>query len=88
MNAEFMNQRVDAPLSGFNAMGKPVPFARRQTAYEHCKEMGLESDRSYEVVNGMSEQLQRDQPYEAMSCGMKFLDLTGTYRVMACLLTD
>ena len=86
MSAEFMNQKVDPPLSGMNAMGKPIPFNRKQVAYEHCKAMGLDEARSYEVVNGMSEQLGKDKPYEAMEYGMKFLDLIGTYRVMACLL--
>ena len=86
MSAEFMNQKVEPPLVGMNAMGKPIPYSRKQSAYEQCKEMGLKEDRAYEVVNGMSEQLERDKPYEAVACGMKFLDLTGTYRVMAYLL--
>jgi hypothetical protein len=31
--------------------------------------------------------LERDKPYEAQAAGMKFLDLTGTYRLFAVLLT-
>lgn len=40
------------------------------------------------VVEGMAAQLERDEPYKAMSIGMGFLDLTGTYRIMAVLLCD
>jgi hypothetical protein len=54
--------------------------------YEHRKEMGLTSARATECINTVSEQLQRDRPYEAMVAGMKFLDLTGIYRLFAALL--
>lgn len=89
--AEFMNQPVETidlgPGNGFDAMGKPVPFYRRQAAYDTCREIGLGTEAAYSAVSGMAEQLGRDQPYEAMAAGMKYLDLTGTYRVMAVLLT-
>ena len=93
--AEFLHKHPDliqfTPTvdgdSGFAAMGKPVPFYRRQAGYEHCKEMGCGSDAAFAAVNGMSEMLERDKPYEAMAAGMKYLDLTGTYRLMAVLLT-
>jgi len=42
--------------------------------------------RAVECVNAAAEQLQRDQPYEAQAAGMKFLDLTGVYRLFAVLL--
>jgi len=86
MSAEFMNQKVEKEMGGFNNMGKPIPFSKQQEAYEHCLEMGLSKSRSMEVVKGVSGQLERDKPYEAMSEGMKFLDLTGTYRLFAVLL--
>jgi hypothetical protein len=93
--AEFKNQRFpemapdtsDDPMSGFNAMGKPVPFYRRQAGFDTCRRFGIDSEGSYAVVNGMSEQLERDKPYEAMAQGMQHLDLTGTYRLLAVLLT-
>lgn len=90
--AEFISKERPAkykstPDSGFNAMGKPVPLHRRTAALEHCKQMSLGIEEAWAVVGGMSEQLERDQPYEAQAIGMKYLDLCGTYRVMAVLLT-
>ena len=90
--AEFLNQdrpesMSDDPASGFGAMGKPVPFYRREAGYQTCRDLGLESEGAFSAVNGMAEALKRDQPYEAMAAGMRYLDLTGTYRLMAVLLT-
>jgi hypothetical protein len=85
--AEFMNQKVEPEMSPIDRMGKPLPEPARQAAYEHCKRMGLNSARAWECVGGMAEQLERDKPYEAMQTGCRFLDLTGSYRVMAVLLT-
>jgi hypothetical protein len=73
--AEHLNQVVEPEMNPFNAMGKPIPFAARAVAYEHCKEMGLSSARAHECVSCVSEQLERDKPYEAQATGMKFLDL-------------
>jgi hypothetical protein len=93
MTAEFLGQEVpenfsDDPDIGFSAMGKPVPFYRQQAAYDACKQMGLaNSEQAYHCVSSVSEQLARDQPYEAMKAGMVYLDLIGTYRLMAVLLT-
>lgn len=79
-----------APVpSGFDAMGQPIPAARRQAAYEACKAMGL-TDREVMMrcVSGMAEQLERDKPFEAQQIAMQHVDLTGAYRLMAVLLTD
>jgi len=89
--AEFLGQTKDTietdQNSGFNAMGKPVPYYRREAGYRHCKDMGLGSDESFAAVNGMSEALERDNPHGALGAAMKYLDLTGAYRLMAVLLT-
>lgn len=90
--AEFIGitgERSAVPGSGdgFDAMGKPIPSYRRQAAYAHCKDMGLDAEASWSAVSGMADQLERDKPYEAMEAGMRWLDLTGTYRLMAVLLT-
>lgn len=85
--AEFLEQAADEKLSGFDAMGLEVPTHRKEAGYSACKEMGLDSARSYECVSGMCEAIQRDNPYHAMEVGMRHLDLTGTYRLMAVLLT-
>lgn len=90
--AEFLGQKKDTlegfdDDSGMGAMGKPVPYYRREAGYQHCKQMGLNSDESFAAVNGMCEGLGRDEPYNAMQASMKYLDLTGTYRLMAVLLT-
>lgn len=84
--AEFINQPVEAALSPFNAMGKPIKPAARQAGYDACKDMGLDSARSWEAVNTTAEQLERDKPYEALGAATKLLDLTGAYRLMAVLL--
>lgn len=48
--------------------------------------MGLNTADGTEVVGAVAEQLERDNPYEAMAAGMKHLDLCGTYRLFAVLL--
>lgn len=92
--AEFRNQTTptrkakEGVRDGFGAMGHPVPLHRRTAALAHCKEVGLTNiEDAWACVGGMAEQLERDQPYEAQAVGMRYLDLTGTYRLMAVLLT-
>ena len=95
--AEFLNWRdaknrhaigpVPDNEDGFNQMGKPIPMFRRMAADENCKDMGLaDSGQRLAVIQGMAEYLERDEPYKAMEVGMRYLDLTGTYRLMAVLL--
>jgi hypothetical protein len=87
--AEHLMQPATERLDGFDAMGKPISPDARQRGYETCKAMGLnDSARAWECVSGMAAQLQRDKPYEAVAVGMRHLDLTGTYRLMAVLLTE
>jgi hypothetical protein len=87
--AEHLMQPPTERMSAFDAMGKPISPDARQRGYDTCKEMGLtDSARAWECVSGMAAQLQRDKPYEAVEVGMRFLDLTGTYRLMAVLLTE
>ena len=92
--AEFLNQRKPDRLSekgsnsGFDAMGKPVPIHRRTAALHCCREIGLtDAEDTWTCVSQMAAQLERDEPYEAMAAGMRYFDLTGTYRLMAVLLT-
>lgn len=69
-------------------MGKPIPAYRKEAAYQQAKEMGVVSaDDRISLVNSVSEHLERDHPYEAQAAAMKYLDLTGAYRLMAVLLT-
>lgn len=86
--AEHLNQKVEPEMSPFNNMGKPLGEKARSVAYEHCKQMGLDPARAWECVGSVAEQLERDMPYEAQAAGMRFLDLTGTYRLFAVLLTN
>lgn len=90
--AQFLGQspkpRAAPAGQGFDGMGKPISFARRGRAYEHCKAMGMtDHDHMMAVVGALADALERDEPYQAMSEGMRYLDLTGTYRLMAVLLT-
>lgn len=72
---------------GFAAIGKPVPLHRCSAALKHCRDMGLtNTEQGMACVSGMAAQLERDEPYEAMAVGMRYLDLIGTYRLMAVLL--
>ncbi len=71
-----------------NNLGKPIPNARRARAYENAKTMGLSSEAAFSVVQAVAEQLERDQPHEAMERGCEYLDLCGTYRLFAHLLVD
>lgn len=75
--------------SGMNALGRPVPDFRRAAGYEACKAMGLvEADSRFSTVNGMSEKIERDQPYEALEIAKRVFDLSGAYRLLAVLLTS
>lgn len=86
--AEHLNQKVEAEMSPFNQMGKPILMRARAAGYEHCKAMGLSPARAMECVNAVAEQLSRDKPYEAQAAAMKFIDLTGSYRLFAVLLCE
>jgi hypothetical protein len=84
--AEHLHQHIEPELSGFNRMGHPLSETARSAAYETCKQMGLNSARAWECVQAVATALERDQPYQAQAAGMRFLDLTGTYRLFAVLL--
>ncbi|MBN7763697.1 hypothetical protein JYP52_21395 [Nitratireductor aquibiodomus] len=94
--AEFMNtpgqvnQRASDAMSadGMDAFGKPVPAYRKQAALDHCRQMGLtDTNKATGVINRMAAAIGRDEPYAAMEAGMAYLDLTGTYRLLAVLCT-
>ena len=73
----------------FGAFGKPVPTERRAEALKHIRGMGVESaEDAWECIGLMSAAIERDQPYDAVAAGMQFVDLTGTYRLMAVLCTN
>ena len=86
--AEFLNQTVEPEMYGLNALGKPVLEDRMDTAYKTCKAMGVSTPRAFECVSAMAEAIKRDNPYGAMEAGMKFVDLTGTYRLLAVLMAS
>ena len=90
--AEFMHQRYEAPSKaqqdGFARMGQPIDFTVRAEAYKHVVEMGItDKATAMQCVERVAEQLENDEPYAAMAAGMRYLDLTGTYRLFAVLLT-
>lgn len=92
--AEFMGQkkpkRIESPPdSGFNAMGKPVPNFRKMVADEHLKQMGIaDAQDRFRCIAAMSNHLEHDAPYDALGEAMKYVDLTGSYRLMAVLLSS
>lgn len=93
---EFMNKprRANRTVavegdSGFAAFGKPVPLHRRTAALEHIRAMGIvNAEAAWECIGQMAEAIAHDQPYEAMGIGMHYVDLTGTYRLLAVLCAD
>lgn len=83
-----MRDQDAAAADGFAAFGKPVPYYRRDAAMAHCRDMGLtDTGKAMATIDRMSEAIRRDEPYQAMQAGMAHLDLTGTYRLLAVLLT-
>lgn len=87
---EQVQQRAEdtSVAEGFEAFGKPVPIFRRDAALAHCRAMGLgDTAKATGMIQRMSDAIERDAPYAAMEAGMAYLDLTGTYRVMAVLCT-
>lgn len=84
-----MRQTDKKAEHGFNAFGKPVPYYRRDAAMEHCRAMGLtNTQHAMNTIDRMSEAIARDEPYQAMEAGMVYLDLIGTYRLLAVLLNS
>lgn len=72
---------------GFNAMGKPIPECRLQAAYDEAKTMGIDSpEERMNLVNAVAKKLEHDKPFDAQQVAIKHLDLTGSYRLIACLL--
>lgn len=54
--------------SGFDALGKPVPFSRRDAAYQALKDMVPEwsNEDRFSIVQRVSDALERDEPYQAL----------------------
>ncbi len=78
----------DLTADGMEAFGKPVPSYRKDAALQHCRQMGLtDTNKATGMINRMADAIQRDEPYEAMEAGTAYLDLTGTYRLLAVLCT-
>lgn len=74
---------------GFGAMGKPIPIQRKLSADEHLKDMGVgDAEDRFHCIALVSNHLERDDPYGAIHDAMKYVDLTGSYRLLAVLLCD
>lgn len=71
--------------SGFAAMGKPVPAERQQAAYDAASKMGVE--KPFTLINGMAKLLEKDKPFEALQLSRAYVDVTGSYMLLAYLLT-
>lgn len=87
--AEHLSEiRDNSTADAMGMIGRPIPNTARAKGHEACRDMGLDTGRAFECVNAVTEQLERDKPYEAMTAGCKYLDLIGTYRLFAVLLTE
>jgi len=69
----------------FENMGNPVPYEQRQTAYDFLNGIQIESPMT--LIDSVSRSIEKDKPYEAMKTMSGSLDLTGSYRLLAILLT-
>lgn len=95
MGAEFLykgqqiyeQREKETHYDPFNAMGLPISFKARDHAYKHCLQMGLDKVKAVRCINEVADLLERDKPYEAMQAGCIYLDLIGTYRLFAALLS-
>ena len=76
-------------MSGFDNMGKPIPNVRRDRAYHWLQDdVGLEREKAWNMVQLVSNHLERDHPHDAIDSAFKLgIDLTGAYRLLAILLT-
>lgn len=72
---------------GFNAMGHKVPNFRKRNTEQMLKGFGINAEDRFFIIERASEQIQRDNTHEAMEYISKYVDVTGTYMVLSCLLT-
>lgn len=92
MSAEHLGQakptKIKSGLSdGFAAMGKPIPIPRKRAADLHLKAMGItDTEDRFRCVALVAARLEHDDPYGAIHDAMKYVDLTGAYRLLAVLL--
>lgn len=72
-----------------NNMGKPISEESRTAAYKMLGDIGVKMkvDR-YFCVREVAEALERDKPFRAQQVAMKYVDITGSYRLFAELLVD
>jgi len=82
----------DHGLSGFEAMGHPVPFSRQAEAYRHMIDMGwdpaTQREKMHSMIGKASDLLSRDDSHEAMEyLYREGADVTAVYRLLAVLLT-
>ena len=66
-------------------MGHKLPPEIRQFGFDACLSMGLDAANALECTEKAANFYERDKPYEAQSSNLKFLDLTGHYRLMESL---
>lgn len=72
----------------FNNMGKPIPVSQKELGMKCLIDMGMtDKDKMVDCISTVCEQLERDKPFEAQQMAMKYIDLTGSYRLFAVLLS-
>lgn len=77
--------------SGFDAMGKPIPWERRAAADRALMDMGyMDREKRWNLIMGAVNYLEKDRPHEAFEWirqnGLG-RDETAVYRLVAHLLT-
>jgi len=71
---------------GMAAFGKPVPWFRRDAALQAWRSMGgTATDKAVYHLNRAAQQIERDEPYQAMQELAFICDMTGVYRLLATL---
>lgn len=76
---------------GLASYGHPVPAFRKHTALQHYRDMdpNVSTEEATAAIDALAQFIERDEPYAMEQYWNKVmrLDLTGYYRLLACLMT-
>jgi hypothetical protein len=87
MNTQVQNAAPAPYPSEFDAFGHVVPDGRRDRAYRWLRSIGVDRAAAFSCVEMMSQHILKDRPHEAIARARETVDLTGSYRLLAYLVT-
>jgi hypothetical protein len=64
-----MTDMITTDNDGFNAFGKPVPWARKAAALKHVRQMvpGCTTEAAVQLIDRVANHVERDDPYAALA---------------------